>query len=278
MPMKQTRLNAYIAVVSARYRTLLQYRAAAIAGFTTQLFWGCINIMVLMAFYALSSEPQPMTLPQVISYVWLGQAFLGMLPWSVDKEIETMIMRGDVAYELVRPLDLYNLWFSRTIALRTATTTLRSLPMLVFALMVLPLLGFPEWSLQPPESLAAFVVFLIAMVGALTLAVSFTMIMHVVLIYTLSGDGINRILPSFTIILSGNMLPLPLFPDWMQPFLNLQPFRGLVDVPFRIYTGDIAALSAGPDIVHQLVWAAIFIMLGRWMLSRSMSRVVVQGG
>jgi len=270
--------NAYIAVISARYRTLLQYRAAAIAGFVTQLFWGGIAIMVLMAFYALSTEAQPMTLTQVVSYIWLGQALLGMLPWSVDKEIESMILKGDISYELARPLDLYNFWFCRTIALRTATTTLRSIPMIVFAMVVLPLLGFDDWALQLPASLLSFCVFLVSLLCALLLAVSFTMIMHVVLVYTLSGDGLNRVLPSFTIILSGNMLPLPLFPDWLQPFLDIQPFRGLVDVPFRIYTGNIPALTAGPDILHQLVWSAVFIAMGRWMLSRSMGRVVIQGG
>lgn len=270
--------NPYAAVVSARYRTLLQYRAAAIAGFVTQLFWGGINIMVLMAFFAVSNDEQPMTLAQVVSYIWLGQALLGMLPWNVDKEIESMILNGDIAYELVRPLDLYNFWFCRTIALRTATTTLRSIPMLVFAMALLPALGFSDWALQLPASGAAFCVFLVSLTLALMLATGFTMLMHVVLVYTISGEGLNRILPSFTIILSGNMLPLPLYPDWLQPFFNAQPFRGLVDVPFRIYTGNIEATLAGPDLLHQLVWSLLFIVVGRLMLRRSMHRVVVHGG
>jgi len=270
--------SAYIAIVSARYRTLLQYRAAAFAGFVTQLFWGCINIMVLMAFFSLSDKEQPISLPQAISYIWLGQALLGMLPWSVDKEIEAMIVRGDVSYELVRPLDLYNFWFCRTIALRTATTTLRSIPMIVFAMVLLPVLGFDNWALQLPASAMAFLVFMVSLTCALALAVSFTMIMHVVLVYTISGEGLNRLMPSFVIILSGNMLPLPLFPEFLQPFLNLQPFRGIVDVPFRIYTGNIDALAAGPDIVHQVVWSITFIVLGRFLLTRSMGRMVIQGG
>ena len=40
--------QAYGAVVMARYRTLLQYRAAAFAGIVTQLFWGAIRLMVLV--------------------------------------------------------------------------------------------------------------------------------------------------------------------------------------------------------------------------------------
>jgi len=45
-------IRPLVAVVSARYRTLLQYRAAAFAGFATQLFWGAIRLMILAAFFA----------------------------------------------------------------------------------------------------------------------------------------------------------------------------------------------------------------------------------
>ena len=37
-----TALQPYRAVVSARFRTLLQYRAAALAGLWTQVFWGLV--------------------------------------------------------------------------------------------------------------------------------------------------------------------------------------------------------------------------------------------
>ena len=271
-------LKAYLAVISARYRTLLQYRAAAFAGFITQLFWGAIKIMIMMAFFAVSKNDQPMNLVEVISYIWLGQALLGMLPWNIDKDIENLIRTGGVSYELVRPLDLYNFWFCRTIALRTATTTLRSIPMVIFALIGLPLMGMAEWALQPPIDSFSFLVFMISLVCALVLACGFTMIMHVVLIWSVSGEGLNRIMPSLVMVLSGMIVPLPLFPDWMQTFLTIQPFRGLVDVPFRIYSGNIGPLAAMPDIAAQLLWAAFFIWLGRWMMTRSMSRMVIQGG
>ena len=49
------RFLPYRAVVSARYRMLLQYRAAAFAGLVTQCFWGAIRLMIVAAFYAAST-------------------------------------------------------------------------------------------------------------------------------------------------------------------------------------------------------------------------------
>ena len=79
-------LRPFWAVVSARYRTLLQYRAAAFAGVVTQLFWGAIRLMILAAFYAAATGPQPMNMAEIVAYIWLGQALLGMLPWNVDAD------------------------------------------------------------------------------------------------------------------------------------------------------------------------------------------------
>ena len=68
-------MRGYRAILSARFRALLQYRVAALAGIVTQVFWGLILVMVLEAFYRSTSEPQPMTIEQVRTYVWLGKAF-----------------------------------------------------------------------------------------------------------------------------------------------------------------------------------------------------------
>lgn len=271
-------LRPYLAVLSARYRMLLQYRAAAFAGFATQLFWGAIKVMVLAAFYALASGEHPMTLTQVIAYIWLGQALLGLLPWNVDAELQEKMLSGAVAYELLRPLDLYAYWYAHTMALRTATTSLRMLPMFVVVGIVLPLVGLGEWALPPPVDAAAAIGFAVSIAMTVLLASSITMLFHIALIWTLSGRGFNSIMVGLVVVLSGNIVPLPLFPDWLQGFLNWQPFRGLADVPFRIYSGNIVGADAGLQIMTQLAWTAVIVAAGYAVLKRASRRVVVQGG
>ena len=130
------RFLPYRAVVSARYRMLLQYRAAAFAGLVTQCFWGAIRLMIVAAFYAASTQAQPMSLPEVVVYIWLGQAFFGMLPWNIDEEFAQKVRDGSVAYDLLRPVDLYAFWYSHTLAYRTAPTTLRAIPLGLLAMLV----------------------------------------------------------------------------------------------------------------------------------------------
>ena len=272
-----SRLKPYTAVVSARYRNLLQYRAAAFAGFVTQLFWGSIRLMILAAFYAAAEGPQPMNMVEVVAYVWLGQALLGMLPWNTDADFKEQVTSGAVAYDLLRPLDLYGYWYARTLAFRTATTTLRAVPMVVFAMLLLPAFGLAEWALPVP-SVTGLIGFLAAITAAALLSTAITVLAHISMLWTLSGEGVDRILPSFVTILSGMIVPLPLFPDWMQPFLSWQPFRGLCDVPYRIYSGNIPIAEATNEIAFTLVWTLVIVWFGRFLLSRGVRRLVVQGG
>jgi ABC-2 type transport system permease protein len=270
-------MSPYVAIVSARFRTLLQYRAAAVAGLWTQVFFGVVLIMIYEGFYLSTDQPQPMTFPEVVSYVWLGQALLALLPWNVDAEIRAMVRSGAVAYELCRPLDLYTLWYMRAMAQRTAPTILRAAPMAILAMFVLPLIGLEEWRLKPPE-FADALAFLAALACTLLLACALTTIMNISLMWTVSADGSVALLTMLVMTFSGMIIPLPLFPDWAQPILMALPFAGLVDLPFRIYVGNIEPNAVPAVLLHQVLWTTILVVCGRRLLSRAMRRVVVQGG
>ena len=71
-------MRPYLAILAARFRTLLQYRAAAAGGVFTQSFFGLMRIMILEAFYRSTAQTQPLSMAQMIGYVWLGQATFAM--------------------------------------------------------------------------------------------------------------------------------------------------------------------------------------------------------
>jgi ABC-2 type transport system permease protein len=74
------------------------------------------------------------------------------------------------------------------------------------------------------------------------------------------------------------IIPLPLFPDWAQPIVRALPFAGLVDLPFRVFTGHIPTSALLPVLTHQLFWTIALVLIGRQLLSRGLRRIVVQGG
>lgn len=263
-------MNGSLAILKIRMRVLLQYRAAALAGIMTQLFWGIVQIMIFHAFYSSADHSEPISLSQAVTFIWLGQAMIQILPWNLDKEIEDQIRSGNVAYELVRPINLYGLWFARAFAMRLIPALLRCIPIF--------LVGGLAFGLIAPISWGAAMAFLFSVILALFLASAMTTLVIISLFWTFSGEGIQRLMPHLTILLSGMVVPLPLFPKWMQPFLNLQPFRGIMDIPCRLYTGVIPVTQAPYFLAFQIAWTVAFIMLGQFLIKKALRQFVVQGG
>jgi ABC-2 type transport system permease protein len=260
----------YLAVVTTRFRMLLQYRAAATAGFATQLFWGLMRVMIFEAFYLSSVAEQPLSFSQVVTYIWLGQAFFALLPLYTDPEMHQFIRTGSVVYELLKPVNLYALWFSRSVATKAAPALLRAVPMLILAGLCL--------GLGPPASLAAGIAWGVATVNALLLSAALTTLLGATMLITISGDGITRIMVACVFVFSGMTIPLPFFPEWAQDLIHFLPFRGLVDVPVRIYSGHIPVSQIPLELGIQAAWIAALVLIGRMVVNYSVKRMVVQGG
>ena len=262
-------MKAYLAVIRGRLSALLQYRAAVAAGMMTQVFWGIVNVMILQAFYDQSTVPQPISLEQAITFVWLGQALLQLIPWSIDKELEAQVRSGNVAYELIRPISLYWLYYARSVAMRVIPTMLRCFLIFFVA---------SFFGLSAPISINAGIAFSLSLCLSALLSAAMTSLVIITLFWTISGEGIQRLMPHVTVLLTGMVVPLPLFPSWMQPFLDVQPFRGILDIPIRLYTGVIPVHEAFYWMTFQACWALAFVCLGRFLMTQAMKRLVIQGG
>lgn len=249
---------------------LFQYRAAAFAGICTQVFWGIIQVMIFQAFYSGVSGREPMSLTQAITFIWLGQALLQLLPWSIDKEVGEQIRNGHVAYELIRPIHLYRLWYVRAFAMSFVPTVLRCAPIFI--------LGGLFFGLAAPVSWVGGFFFFLSVIFSFFLSAAIKALVIVSLFWTISGEGILRLLPHITVLLSGMVVPLPLFPKWLQPFLSIQPFRGITDIPSRLYTGLIPSSEALYYLGFQLGWIIVLMVLGQLLLKKALRQFVVQGG
>lgn len=263
-------MKPYLAILYVRMATLFQYRGAAFAGVATQVFWAIVKTMILTAFYAQAPGPQPISLPQAITFIWIGQALLASLPWNIDKELEAQIKNGNVSYELVRPIALYRLWYARAFALRTIPTIMRCIPVFTIAALF--------FELPAPASLSASLAFGISLIFGAFLSAAITTSVMISLFWTISGEGIQRLMPHVALLLSGLVVPLPLFPDWLQPVLNLQPLRGILDIPSRLYTGVIPAHEVFYYLGFQLVWILILVAVGNRLMNRALKQIAIQGG
>lgn len=73
-----------------------------------------------------------------------------------------------------------------------------------------------------------------------------------------------------TLILGGAIIPLTLFPEWAQDFLNWTPFPYLFSVPINAFLGKLSFEQLCVGVSITLLWTAPFYFLSRLIFSRGL--------
>ncbi|MFC5530307.1 ABC transporter permease [Cohnella yongneupensis] len=267
-------MKAYASIFKLRLANGLQYRTAALAGIATQLFFGLVFIMIVVAFYRHSAVEQPISLSQLAAYIWLQQAFLSFIMlWFRDNELFQLITTGNIAYELCRPTGIYGFWYAKLLAQRLASAILRCIPVIFIAL----LLPAPYRLTLPPHPIN-LILFFVTLALGLFILVAISMFIYIMTFVTMSPTGSLLMFSVLGEFFAGLTVPIPLMPDWLKTIVYALPFRWSADFPFRVYSGHISANEALAGIPLQLLWLAALVALGMYTMRGALQRVVVQGG
>ena len=268
-------MRSYTKYFKLRFITNLQYRAAAIAGISTQIFFGLIFAFVYLAFY--KSNPNanyPMEWNELITYIWLEQAFYALIyPFEKDEELLNMIKNGNLAYELIRPQNIFIKFYIKMIAKKVVSSLMRAVPVITIAfLLPKPL------NLLLPKSFTNFILFLIALIISCLLISSITVLVHILTMYTIDSKGILSIYSVILEVFSGSTIPIPFFPNWLKKIAYILPFRFISDLPFRVYSGSININQGITNILEAIVWTIITIIIGNLITKNALKKAVLQGG
>lgn len=266
-------MKKYLAFFRLRFTMGLQYRAAALAGVATQFAWGFMEILMFHAFYEAAPENFPMSLTATVSYVWLQQAFLAFfVVWMMENEIFQAIINGNIAYELCRPIHIYDMWFFRSIANRLAKAVLRCFPILILAAFLPGTYGISR------VSGIDFVLFLVTLLLGLMVTVAFCMLVYALAFFTISPEGLRILIVSVVEFFSGAIIPLPFFPPGLQRILEILPFASMQNVPLRIYGGSMSGAEIKRAVLLQIIWLFVLVVIGKGLCRLAERKAVVQGG
>ena len=263
-------MRAYLSVFGMRLRMELQYRGAMVGGIICQMFFGLILVALYRALYA--GRPQTIPIENVTTYVWLQQAFVRMMLAS-DSDLLDKIRSGDISYDLCRPVNMYGFYYARIAAQKLMGSVMRAVPMLIFAFLL------PKgWGMSLPASVISFLACLPALLLGFLCVCALENITVAFTMKTLDPRGIQGLLNLLMVTLSGNLLPLTLFPDSWQKVIALLPYAQLLDAPIRLYTGQYYPIDATDIYAVQAFWVVVLVILGVLLWNANRKRMIVQGG
>ncbi len=267
-------MKKYFCFFKLRFATGLQYRMASVTALTTQLIWGLMECLAYKAIAEASGGNLPMDYSSIVTYIWLKQALLALFyTWASDNDLFAMITNGNIAYEMCRPVSIYSMWFSRVFGARIAEAIMRCIPVLLCAFLM------PKpFRMTLSVNGVSFLLFWVTLLLALGITITFIMLVFMLCFFTISPQGWRMVMTGAVEFLSGGVIPLPFFPKKYLFLVEMSPFAYMQNVPFRIYSGDLAGEEIYQCILRQIFWLVTLMFLGIIIWKKAEKRVVVQGG
>lgn len=263
-------MRLFFELAKVSFQRQLAYRSAHLAGLFTNLFFGLLRAAVLVALYGSREEVSGITIQMAITFTGLSQATIGYLSIFSWTDIIRSIHSGEVASDLLKPMDFFSFWLAKDLGRAAAAFLMRSLTiMLIYALI---------FDIYYPRSLSTWIAIAVSLVLSLLISFVWRFVVNLTAFWTPNTFGIARFGFGISWVLSGFAMPLTFFPDWYQRIADATPFPSMVYTIIEIYLGVASGNEVLVLLLGQALWFLILVLVARIMFSAGIRRLVVQGG
>ncbi len=257
-----------LAVIS--FRQQMSYRTALVAGFATNLFFGFFKVAVILALYGDKDIVNGMSIDQAVAYVIITQSLIAFLSLFSYFEIMKTIYTGDIASDLLRPVDFFLYWLAKD-AGRSMMNLLGRGILLVAVFMLF-------YSMPMPSAPSTWLIGILSLILSWVLTFTWRFLVNIVAFWTTDGVGIWRLSNAVMLLVSGFILPLRLLPDWFTRVANFTPFPSMVNTFTEILLGSLSGADIWPAIGIQALWCVGLIIVTQLVLMAGLQKLTVQGG
>ncbi len=248
----------------------LTYRSAAVAGLITNFFFGLLRVSVLLALLGPREEYEGMTRAGIYTYVALTQAVITYLSLFGWYDLADSVHSGEVAHDLLKPMNYFNFWLARDMGRAGVAILLRGITiMLIFSLF---------FEMAHPQSVAGWTAVAVAIFLSWLVSFAFRFLLNLTAFWTPNARGIGRFGFIIAWFFSGFLMPLAFFPEWVQQIAHLTPFPYMLNTVVDIYIGKLAGAGLLQAYFIQLVWVIVLVVAGQLVLGTAVKRLVILGG
>ncbi len=270
MKLLQYNLNYFISIIKIKLTVQFQYKGWLYANYASNF----ITITILYYFWlAIANSATNDIMGFNSKYALTSYIILATLLSKLNSNSLQFIHEirdGNFSVHFVKP---YNLFIQEGIGAFVRAlynTVLVALPAYLYAVLFL--------NLTLPTSLTTGLGFILLIVSSIAVMIAFELLFGMFVIIVTNAWGLVQLKNFIYTFFSGIIMPLSMFPSFLQTFANYLPFKTVVSMPITYYLNPSNDLLIN-TITLQLLWFIIFIVLAilvwKYLIKK---RVVIMGG
>jgi viologen exporter family transport system permease protein len=263
-------LRLYFELARRGYRRYAAYPGATFAGVFTNTFFGFLQAYILLAVFQQRGEIGSYDQQDAVTYVWLAQGMLMTIYLWGWYEVAFRIGSGDIVTDLYRPLDFQLLWLAQDLGRGAYHALFRGIPPF--------LVGALAFDVLVPSSATTWLCFVVSVGLAIVTSFGFRFLFNLAAFWLLDYRGVGVLAMVASTFLSGMIIPVAFFPDWLRALAWALPFASMVQAPIEVFLGHAHGLELAGLLGLQAFWAAALLLAGRVVFAAGTRKLVVQGG
>lgn len=245
------------------------FRANYLIGLLSDLLFVYLSIQVWTVLYSNQILESGPTTIQLITYVTLAR-IVAPVDMEFVQNMQQRVLSGEIAGELIKPIPLSWFLLAQEVGRYISRLLLRVLP--------IALLVFFTISLSVPDSPIYILLFVVSIILSFIIMFSINYITALAAFWITQLFSINVLKGQTVRLLSGILVPLWFFPAAALPVIELLPFASIAFVPIQLFLEEISIVKACYSLALQLAWGIIIWQIGRWMWSRAVRQLSINGG
>lgn len=262
--------KAYFYVYKIRIQKALAYRFdvygniiwQCIAMFATAFFW--------KALYAGYDIVKGVKVEDMLVYTIVSSMMSLFFLVNVESRVISSVRKGTVATDMLKPINLYGIYFFEDLGYTTSVIFQNVLPIL--------LIGSLFIAVPKPDSLSAFLLFIPSVIMSYLINWLLAACYSTWAFTAINMSPMVAVKQHMIRLLSGSIIPMWFFPNWLSNVLNVLPFVYIYQLPLDIYIGKYEMENLLPRMGIQFIWLLILGALFLFLQKRVTKRVMVQGG
>jgi len=259
------------ALAGAGFRRWSTYRQAAVAGVFVNTLFGVIKLSILLGVAdSAGGEVAGYDRVGLSTYAWMSQGLIAVVVVFQWTELADRVRTGDIAVDLARPVDLQLSWLATDLGRAAWAFLSRAIVPILF--------GAAIFGFRLPSDVAAAVLLPVSIALAVVVSFACRFMVNLAAFWLTEIRGLVLFYVLVSGLLAGHLIPIQLFPGWLQAVAYATPFPAMIQWPIDLVTGQATGGRAVLVVAAQLGWAVVLLGLGRLVVGRATKRLVVQGG
>ena len=268
--MKPSLWSKYLYVYKTQIIKCLTYRFDVYGNILMQSIIMITSAFFWKALYLGNDTVGGVNIDDMLTYIVVSSMMSVLLIPNVERRIENSVIKGTVATDLMKPINIYGVYLAEDLGSITALVVQNMIPILAIGCLLIRVPRIASFERIPLFVLSLVMSFFINwLVAALFGMWSYTAV---------NVDALIQVKKHLLRLLSGSIIPMWFFPDWFRVILEALPFVYIYQLPLDIYIGRSADAQIYKMMLIQLVWLIVLFVTFYILQRTATKKVMVQGG